>query len=87
MATGDPQLAQEAQTLRTLVDDKFGELEQTITLRRAGDSAGAMSVVRTERGKNIMDRIRGRIAAIHDEALTAAARARSGVPTQTPPRS
>jgi CheY-like chemotaxis protein/CHASE3 domain sensor protein len=68
---GDAQMTQNVQSLRSLVDDKLKELESTISLRRAGDGAAAMAIVRTDRGKNVMDRIRSHVAAIYDEAQAA----------------
>ncbi len=41
-----------------LTRQKIDELGQTIALRRSGDAAGALEVVRTDRGKAVMDRIR-----------------------------
>ncbi|MBC8066734.1 MAG: CHASE3 domain-containing protein, partial [Deltaproteobacteria bacterium] len=40
---------------------KFDELGQTIALHRGGDPAGALAIVREDRGRRIMDRIRGLI--------------------------
>jgi CheY-like chemotaxis protein len=45
-------------TLQQLATLKLDELQETITLRRAGDAEGALKVVRTDRGKDLMDRIR-----------------------------
>ena len=44
--------------LQAAVADKIAEVEETISLYRAGNAAGAMDVVRTGRGKQAMDRIR-----------------------------
>jgi CheY-like chemotaxis protein/signal transduction histidine kinase/CHASE3 domain sensor protein len=42
--------------------DKLAELQQTIDLKRANNTAGALDVVLTDRGKMTMDRIRAVIA-------------------------
>jgi CheY-like chemotaxis protein/CHASE3 domain sensor protein len=39
-------------------DQKLGELQETIVLKRAGNMDGALAVVLTDRGKIFMDRIR-----------------------------
>ncbi|MEO8241164.1 MAG: CHASE3 domain-containing protein [bacterium] len=41
--------------LEVLVNDKFDELDATIDLKRAGKDAAALGVVRTNRGKLLMD--------------------------------
>jgi len=41
-----------------LSGEKMDELAQTIALRRAGDSAGALALVQSDRGKMAMDRVR-----------------------------
>ena len=45
--------------LASLVDQKLGELAQTIAMAKAGDHDGALAIVRSDRGKAVMDRIRG----------------------------
>jgi CheY-like chemotaxis protein/CHASE3 domain sensor protein len=54
-------------TLEHLATDKMEELGQTVALRRAGDQVGALAVVRTDRGKAAMDRIRVVIAQMENE--------------------
>jgi signal transduction histidine kinase/CheY-like chemotaxis protein len=54
----DAQQQQRLQVLEQLCADKMGELAQTIALRRKGDAAGALAVVHSDRGRDIMDRIR-----------------------------
>jgi signal transduction histidine kinase len=44
--------------LQAAVADKIAEVEETISLYRVGNAAGAMDLVRTGRGKQAMDRIR-----------------------------
>ncbi len=49
---------QPVERLRPLVKDKLGELSQTIELRRGQRLDAALAIVRTDRGKAIMDQIR-----------------------------
>jgi CheY-like chemotaxis protein/CHASE3 domain sensor protein len=58
LVANDPVQAQRLKTLEQAVKDKIAELDQTIVSRRKGDMAGALAVVRTDRGKALMDRIR-----------------------------
>src|SRR5207245_896635 len=44
--------------LRRLVDEKLAELDQTISLRKEQGAEAALRVVRTDRGKIVMDEIR-----------------------------
>jgi len=55
---GDPVQAQRLENLDQAVKDKLAELDQTISLRRKGDTVGALSIVRSDHGKVLMDRIR-----------------------------
>ncbi|MBV7430291.1 MULTISPECIES: response regulator [unclassified Acidovorax] len=41
-----------------LAQQKLRELNETIELRKAGNADGAMALVRTDAGKNLMDRVR-----------------------------
>jgi len=50
--------AQRLENLDQAVKDKLAELDQTISLRRKGDTVGALSIVRSDHGKVLMDRIR-----------------------------
>ena len=54
-------------TLRSDVTAKLAELKQTIDMRRAGDSAGALTIVATDRGKAFMDGIRAQLAVMQQE--------------------
>ena len=54
----DAQQQQRLQVLEQLCADKMAELAQTVALRRKGDTAGAMALVHTDRGREIMDRVR-----------------------------
>lgn len=56
-------------TLVDAINEKLAELARTLALRKTGDVAGAMSLVRTDRGKILMDRVRVAVAEIRrDEA-------------------
>ena len=54
-------------SLRRYADDKMQELGQTIELRRSGDIEGALALVRTDRGRETMVRIRSVIAEMQEE--------------------
>jgi CheY-like chemotaxis protein/CHASE3 domain sensor protein len=59
--------------LRRLSDEKVAELNRTIELRRAGDAPAALALVRTDRGKELMDRIRatvGEMESLERDSLT-----------------
>lgn len=43
--------------LREAVDEKLGEMDQSIALKRAGSDADALSIIRSNRGKALMDEI------------------------------
>jgi len=58
LTIGDAAQQRRLQTLEQLCADKMAELGQTIALRRRGDAAGALALVRTDRGREIMERIR-----------------------------
>jgi signal transduction histidine kinase/CHASE3 domain sensor protein len=45
-------------TLQSLTRDKMAELGETVALRRNGQADAALALVLTNRGKNLMDRIR-----------------------------
>lgn len=57
-------------TLEGLIAKKFAELEETITLRENGQFDAALQVIRTDRGKAIMDDIRRVIDAMEAEENT-----------------
>ncbi|MEC5388224.1 response regulator [Uliginosibacterium sp. H3] len=50
--------SQRVDSLDQLVTEKLAELGQTISLHRSGDDSGALELVRSDRGKASMDRIR-----------------------------
>ncbi|OZI52171.1 response regulator [Bordetella genomosp. 5] len=48
---------------------KLVELQSTIDMRRAGDVEGAMAVVRTDAGKEAMDRLRDQVADLYTRMM------------------
>ena len=57
--TSDNSIQQERiEQITTLTAAKLGELSETIELHKAGDHTGALDVIATDRGKQIMDEIR-----------------------------
>ncbi|HEY9805143.1 MAG TPA: CHASE3 domain-containing protein, partial [Candidatus Obscuribacterales bacterium] len=58
---------QRLQTLQPLVDAKLAELNQTIQLQQSGRRAAAEQVVRSDRGKRIMDQIRALVTQMQQE--------------------
>jgi signal transduction histidine kinase/DNA-binding response OmpR family regulator/CHASE3 domain sensor protein len=54
------------QALALAVREKMEELAETVTRRRAGDVAGALAAVQTDRGKQAMDRIRELVKGLRD---------------------
>ncbi|MET0093240.1 MAG: CHASE3 domain-containing protein, partial [Sedimenticola sp.] len=54
----NPQQQTRLKTIHELMDDKFYELQETIQLSRQGKHDGAMKIVKSDLGKNIMDDIR-----------------------------
>jgi signal transduction histidine kinase/DNA-binding response OmpR family regulator/CHASE3 domain sensor protein len=61
LANNPAQLARLA-ILERVVSDKMSELAQTVAMKRAGDAAGALAAVRTNRGRDAMERARSTIA-------------------------
>jgi CheY-like chemotaxis protein/signal transduction histidine kinase len=54
----DPADHSDEATIETLVAQKMAELQETIDLKRAGDSKGALAVLLTDRGRLAMTRLR-----------------------------
>ncbi len=55
------------EALQRFINEKMTELEQTIDLRRAGKTQAALELVRTDRGKELMDRVRATVAEMESE--------------------
>ncbi|MBL0726345.1 response regulator [Piscinibacter sp. HJYY11] len=70
MLEADPAQLQRIDTLERLISDKLQELEQSIVLQRNGDREGALGVVRSDRGRATMDRIRAVVGDIEGEERT-----------------
>ena len=68
--------------LKSLVAAKMAELATTINLARAGDHAGALRIVDTNEGKQVMDDVRGVTADLQRAAAAAGASRRSDLRTQ-----
>ncbi len=49
------------EALRSALDDKRAEVDATLALYRSGNAAGALALVRTDRGKQAMDNVRSAI--------------------------
>ncbi len=58
LVDGDPVQLQRLKNLEQAIKDKFAELDQTVVLRNKGETSSAVSVVRTDKGKVLMDRVR-----------------------------
>ena len=68
--------------LKSLTAAKMAELGKTINLARAGDHAGALRIVDSNQGKQVMDDARGATADLQRAATTAGASRRSELRTQ-----
>ena len=68
--------------LKSLVAAKMAEMATTINLARAGDHAGALRIVDTNEGMQVMDDVRGVIADLQRAATAAGASRRSDLATQ-----
>ena len=67
LTTDNPRQQERLGVLERVTAAKFDELQETIDLKRAGRSDAALAVVRTDRGKETMDRMRETIAAMANE--------------------
>ncbi len=64
MQNTDPAIAAHVGALEGLVAGKLDELSATITAARNGDQAGAVAIVSNNRGKAVMDQLRGHLTAL-----------------------
>lgn len=62
LTADEPQQQQRLAPLRALIAARFAELQLTIGLRRDGSVAAATRVVLSDRGKDLMDALRGTVA-------------------------
>jgi PAS domain S-box-containing protein len=70
LTSDNPSQQSRIETLRSLIDAKLAELKETIELRRTRGAGQAIAVVSTDRGKQIMDRIRVVIQEMKAEELS-----------------
>ncbi|MBE9225167.1 CHASE3 domain-containing protein [Phormidium sp. LEGE 05292] len=61
LTSDNPNQQQQVNNLKPLIDQKLAEIQQTITLRKNRGFNAALQVVRTNEGKQLMDKIRKRI--------------------------
>ncbi len=73
LMAGTPRQEQRLRVVEQLSAEKLDELAQTIELRRKGDAEGALAIVRTDRGKLAMDRLRSLLTEMEGEEQTALA--------------
>ena len=66
LATEDATQQQKLDLLKGMATAKMGELGRTVSLNRSGDHEGALAVVRTNYGKEEMDRIRNLVSELQD---------------------
>jgi CheY-like chemotaxis protein/CHASE3 domain sensor protein len=67
LAASNPRQQELLSQIQRFSDQKFNELEDTIVLKRAGNSEGALAVVNTDRGKIVMDRLRDVVSQFLEE--------------------
>jgi CheY-like chemotaxis protein/CHASE3 domain sensor protein len=67
LTADNPRQTQRIDTLDRLAVDKLAELAETIELRRAGNAEQALALVRNDRGRATMNRIRTIVADMDDE--------------------
>jgi CheY-like chemotaxis protein/signal transduction histidine kinase/CHASE3 domain sensor protein len=58
---------QQVESLEKLGNAKMEEIAETVALRREGKAVEALAIVRTDRGKLLMEQIRGTVAQIQSE--------------------
>ncbi|KRB03082.1 response regulator [Rhizobacter sp. Root16D2] len=67
LTVDNPRQTQRIDTIDRLTTEKLGELAETVELRRAGNVEQALAVVRTDRGRATMNRIRTLVADMDDD--------------------
>ena len=68
-AATDPAQRRIVNDIAGITQQKMAELRETIELRKAGDVEGAMAVVRTDAGKDAMDRLRDLVADLYTRQM------------------
>jgi signal transduction histidine kinase/DNA-binding response OmpR family regulator len=74
----EPDALRRVQRIAELTDAKLKEMNQTIALRRSGNAAEALAMVRTNRGKDVMDDLRAAETAALQVQQAAFVRAQDG---------
>ena len=69
MIRHDPLQTRRLDVLSGDIGEKMRELERTISFRRHGDDAGALAIVESDAGRDVMDRIRAESAAFDQAEL------------------
>ena len=67
VAASNPQRSAQFEALRSAIAEKLAEIDETIALYRNGNAAGALAMLRTDRGKAAMDRVRAIIGEMRRE--------------------
>ena len=66
-SSNNPELRERLNRIEPLIRQKLAELEQTITLRRERGYEAAIAVVKTDKGRQLMDDIRKVLAEMRDQ--------------------
>ncbi|MFY2606732.1 response regulator [Achromobacter ruhlandii] len=69
-AAADPAQRRIVNDIAGITQQKLAELRETVDMRKAGDAAGALAVVRTDAGKDAMDRLRDLVADLYTRQLS-----------------
>jgi diguanylate cyclase (GGDEF)-like protein/PAS domain S-box-containing protein len=80
LAGEDPAQSARIASARVMTNEKLSFVTETIELRRAGDSTGALQLVRSGRGKLLMDRLRAETRAMleHEDRVLEQRKAQAG---------
>ena len=84
LTEADPARRGQVEAIEHAAGEKMAELRQTVELRRAGQTNEAMQIVLTDRGKNVMDRLRmlfGTLRSDEERILDARGRESQGAAT------
>ena len=68
LTADNPSQQQRLEELQPLIRERLGLIDETIALERRGEHDAALEIVNSDRGKNSMDRIRGLVRVMGDEA-------------------
>ncbi len=64
LTAADPERRSQVEAVERAAGEKSSELAQTVELRRAGKTTEAVQIVLTDRGKNVMDRLRAMLGTV-----------------------